>query len=127
MKKTKIKTAHIIIIGCLVAAAALLCFLFNDIVRALGGTSGQGTVFEFKSDSGGNNGFSREAIVYTEDGTTFVSFTGDITTDGTAEISMLSDDGNTVLFSKTYTAVTTEKIEIEPDGIALSSVSRYFL
>lgn len=111
MKKMKIRTAHIIIVVCLIAAAVLLCFLFNDIVIR------QGTVFEFKAGGTVNNGFSREAIVYTEDGTTYVAFTGKITTDGTAEIALLSDDGNTIIHSETYTAVNSEKIDIEITGL----------
>lgn len=117
MKKTKISPSHMVISVCVVAAAALLCFLFNDIARAFGGTSGQGTVFEFKAESNGNIGFSREAIVYTEDGTTNVILSGDITTDGTAVIALLSDDGTTTIFSKAYTAVTSEEIKIDIVGL----------
>lgn len=124
MKKTEIKAAHIIIVVCLIAAAVMLCFLFNDIIRALGGTSGQGTFYEFKADSEGN-GFTCETIVYTENDTTYVSFSGDITTDGTAEIAMLSDDGNTIIHNETYTAVTSEKIKI--DVVGLTSDTFYIL
>lgn len=103
----KNRAAHIITVVCLITATALLYFLFNDILIR------QATAFEFKADGTGNNGFNREAIVYTEDGTTYVTFAGKITTDGTAEITLLSDDGNTIIHSETHTAVNSEKIDIK--------------
>lgn len=112
----KIRIAHIITVVCIGGAIVLLYFLFNNIFTALGGTSGHGTLLEFKADSDGNSGFSREAIIYTENNTTNVIFSGSITTDGTAEISILSDDG-TVAFSKSYSSVKSEKINIEVQGL----------
>lgn len=112
----KIKAAHIITVVCLGIAAVLLCFLFDDIFRAFGGASGQGTVFEFKTNGSGNSGFSREAIVYTEDGVTYAALSGNITTDGTAEISMCSEDG-AVIYSETYTAVNSEELDIVVNGL----------
>ncbi len=106
MKKTKIRAAHIITVVCLITATVLLYFLVNNIVIR------QGTVFEFKASGTGNNGFNREAIVYTEDGTTYVTFAGKIKTDGTAEISMIAEDGK-VVYSDTYTAVKSEKLDIK--------------
>lgn len=119
MKKMKIRSAHIITVVCLIATAILLCFLVNNIIIR------QGTVFEFKVGGAGNNGFSREAIVYTENGTTYVTFAGKITTDGTAEITLLSNDGNTIIQSETYTAVNSKKIDIEITG--LTSKTYYIL
>ncbi len=117
MKKTKIRATHIITVVCLIAAVVLLCFLFNDIFGTFGGAIGQGTAFEFKADGLGNNGFSREAIVYTEDGVTYIKFSGNITTDGTAEISMITDDDAEIIYSRTYTAVNSEKVNIEVTGL----------
>lgn len=113
MKKVKTRAAHIITIVCLIAASVLLYFLIKDIFGVFGGA----TVLEFKADSDGNNGFSRETMVYTEDGTTSVTFSGNITTDGTADIAMLSEDGNTTIYSKAYTAITSKKIRIDIAGL----------
>lgn len=111
MKKMKISSAHIAISACLIAAGVLLCFLFGNIVTK------SKTVFEFTPGGAGNNGFKREATVYTEDDTTYVKFSGKITADGTAEIALLSEDGNTVIYSETYTAISSRKIDIEITGL----------
>ena len=116
MKKMKNRSTNAIIITCVAIAAILVCFLCNNIFSAIGGTSGHGTLLEFKADSSRNSGFSREAIIYTENKTIDVAFSGSITTDGTAEISILSYDG-TVTFSQTYSAVNSKKIKIEVLGL----------
>lgn len=113
MKKAKTRATYIIITICLIATLIMLYFLFSNIFKTFGGA----TVFEFKADSNGNNGFSHEAIVYTKDGTTGVTFSGNITTDGTAEIAMLSDDHNTIIYSETYKMVTSKKIRIDVVGL----------
>lgn len=110
MKKMRIKATHIIAVICLGAAIVLLFFLFNNNTK-------KETVFELKADSAGDNGFSKEALIYTEDGMTNVTFSGNITTDGTAELSILSNDSAEIIYNKTYTAVDSEKVNIEVTGL----------
>jgi len=107
MKKTKIRAAHIVTAICIIAALGLLYSLFNNLF-----VDTSRTVLRFTADGVRNEGFSREAVVYTEDGATYVNFSGNITTDGTAEISMIAEDGE-VVYSDTYTAVKSKKLDIK--------------
>ena len=116
LKIRKIRAAHIITIVCFSATLVLLCFLFNDVLGIFGETTGNGTIFEIRADSTVNNGFDHETIVYTEDGTTNITFTGNITTNGTAEISLLSEEGIAV-YSQSFTNVNSKKINIEISGL----------
>ena len=112
MNESKVKITHIITGICLLAIGALLYHFIAGAFDGFGTTSGQGTVFEFRSNGDWNNGFNREAIVYTEDGVTSITFSGNITTDATAEISLVTADGNAV-FSRTFVAVNSQVINFD--------------
>lgn len=107
MKKPKIRAAHVITLICIIAALGLLCSLFNSLF-----VDTSRTVLRFTADGVRNGGFSREAVVYTEDGATYVNFSGDITTDGTAKISLIAESGE-VVYSDTYTSVESQKLDIK--------------
>lgn len=77
----------------------------------------QRTKLEFISENNTNVGFSRKETIYTENGITSANLSGKITVNGTAEISIISEDGN-VVYSDIYTNVKSRPIKLELTGLS---------
>ena len=119
-KTNRIRAAHIITGVCILAALALVGLIFTNNYWDFDFMSNGygGTKLEFTSNSGQANGFNREATLYANESITSVSFSGKITVDGTAEISVISNDDGNILFSETYTNVKSKGIAIEVNDLA---------
>lgn len=117
--KNKTKTAHIITIVCLLLAGALLVCLFTDLYKTFrrNGSGEYGTSLEFNIDTLSANGFSRDAALYTENGITKVTFSGSISVEGTAEITVTSDADGSVAYHETYSDIKSKDITIEIDNL----------
>ncbi len=120
MKKNKKFTILHIVTGiCILAAGTLIGFIvsngFGDF--SFDTIAGQGTKIEFASDSAWENGFHREATVYTEGGITSVAFSGKVTIDGSATLAIVSNNDGSVVYNKTYTNTKAEIIEITVDDL----------
>lgn len=113
MRINKKVAAYILAAVCLLIAGAVLYYNVSD-VTSLGfyNVGGQKASLEFISESDTDVGFSQEEKIYTENGITSVNFSGKITVDGTAEISIISEDGN-VAYSDIYTNVKSKSTKFE--------------
>lgn len=121
MKKVTKVAAYIITIICILAAGAVLYHIISTYWDfGFAGVIGQGTRLEFKPNIQGS-GFSREMEMYTGDNITSIIFSGKITVDGTADISIVSNDDGSVVYSKFYTAVKEEKIQLDVSSLAPDS------
>lgn len=111
--------AHIIADICILAAGALLYHLLSGGVWdfEFNMPAGLGTKIEFSSNSGRDSGFTHEATLYTEDGITCATFSGKITVDGTAMISIISNDDSSNVYVKKYTAENGRAIQIEVNNL----------
>ena len=58
-------------------------------------------------------GFNCETIIYTENGINSITFSGKITVEDTAEISIVSDDDGSIVYSETYSKVKAQTIDFE--------------
>jgi len=120
MKKTnKEITAHVITALCILVGGILLYHLITNDLQSeqFHIPDGQGTRFDLISDSGTRAGFNREAIIYTENGITSVAFSGKITVEGSAEISIVSDNDGSTAYSETYSDVKAKTINLEVTGL----------
>ncbi len=116
----KIRVAYIITGVCILAAIALLILIFTNNFGDFNFTSNGygGTKLEFMSNSGQANGFNREATLFADERIASVNFLGKITVDGTAEISVISNENGSIVFSEIYTAVKSKKIALEAKDLA---------
>ncbi|BDF70449.1 hypothetical protein CE91St41_23240 [Oscillospiraceae bacterium] len=110
-KKIRIRAAYIVAAVCLLAAGALLCHFFEF------GVHGQGTRLAFNIDNPAGNGFSRDLTVYTENGITRAAFSGRITVDGTAEITVAANEDGGVVYRESYTDLKSKTIEFVLDDL----------
>lgn len=83
---------------------------------------GHGTRISFTATE---DGFHNEASLYTEDGITEITLTGQITVDGTAELSLVSEKDGGVMYSKRFTDAAATAVTMEVNG--LSPYSHYRL
>ncbi|GLC83288.1 hypothetical protein [Lacrimispora brassicae] len=116
MKKTnKVIIAHVITWICIMAAGTLLYYLISNALQfeQFHLSNGEGTRFDFIIDSGTEVGFNRETIIYTENGINSIMFSGKIGVEGTAEISVVSDDDSGIVYSETYSNVKAQTIDFE--------------
>lgn len=104
---------------CLLLAGALLFSVGSHALASRGLTlaSGTGTTLDFVSTNVTETGFNRETTMYTENGITDVAFSGSVTVEGTAEISVVSDDGN-VFYRETYSDADARAIRFTVTGLA---------
>ncbi len=104
---------------CLLLAGALL---FSTGLHALANRGlalapGTGTTLDFVSTNVMETGFNREAKIYMEQGITDIAFSGSVTVEGTAEISVVSDDGS-VLYHESYSDADAKAIRFAVTGLA---------
>lgn len=120
MKINKVNIAHIITVICILIASALLYCISSNIFSGFrfDTRTGQGTTIDFISNDGAGVGFNRETIIYTEKGITSITFSGKISVDGTAQISVVSDDDGSIIYSKTYSDIRAKTIDFEVTGLA---------
>lgn len=121
MKKTTRIAAHLITVICILAAGGVLFHIISTCWNfGFAGVVGQGTRIEFKPNIQ-DNSFNKEMEIYTGDDITSVFFSGKITVDGTANISIISNDDGSTAYSKLYTAVKEEKIQFDVSNLAPDS------
>ena len=110
-KKIRIRAAYVVTAICLLAAGALFCRLFEL------GVHGQGTRLAFNIDNPAGNGFSRDLTVYTENGITRAAFSGRITVDGTAEITVTANEDGSVVYRESYSNLRSKTIDFVVDNL----------
>jgi len=118
MKTNKKAVAYILVVACLLLASVILYYIVSDVTGLSFDNMGeQRTKLEFISENNTNVGFSRKETIYTENGITSANLSGKITVNGTAEISIISEDGN-VVYSDIYTNVKSRPIKFELTGLS---------
>ena len=117
MKKTN--TGHIIMAACLIAAGVMIYYLYANVFKdfVFGETNDQNTVIEFNNENSVQNGFNHDVVVYTEDGITECVFTGKITIKGSAEISMISNEDDNVVYRRIYSDLDGTEISFKIDHL----------
>ena len=115
-QKNKIRSnkkieGYILVTIFLLLASAILYYIVSSITGlAFDNVGEQRTKLEFIYENNSDIGFDREETIYTENGITSINFSGKITVNGTAEISIISEDGN-VVYSHIYTNVKSTSIK----------------
>ena len=116
MKKTnKVIIAHIATWLCIIAAGTLLYYLISNtlLFGQFPLSNGEGTRLNFTNNSGTQIGFDSETTLYTENGISSIVFSGRVTVEGTAEISVVSDDDGSTVYRETYSNVKAQTIDFE--------------
>jgi len=119
MKNRRFATAHVITGICILIAGVLLGFIVSGNLGdfSFSTATGHGTKIEFNANNGWESGFNRQATLYTEDGLTSVTFSGKVTVDGTAELSIISNVDGSIAYSETYTDLNAKTIEVNVNGL----------
>ena len=120
MKKTnKVIIAHIVTWLCIIAAGTLLCYLISNtlLFGQFPLSKGDGTTLNFDNNSSTQIGFNSETTLYTENGIDSFVFSGKVTVEGTAEISVVSDDDGSIVYRETYSNVKAQAIDFEVTGL----------
>ena len=114
-KKNKVIIAHIVTWLCIIAAGTLLYYLISNtlLFGQFPLSTGEETKINFTNKSGTQIGFNSEMTLYTENGIDSIIFSGKVTVEGTAEISVVSDDDGSTVYRETYSNVKLQTINFE--------------
>ena len=119
MRKNK-RVACVLSVACLLVAGVFLYYIVSTITGiGFHNLGGQGTRLEFVS-AHNTRGFSKEKTIYTENGITTINFTGKITVEGSAEISVIAENGD-IVYSKSYENMKSQTIQLEITNLTPNS------
>jgi len=119
MMKNK-RVAYGLIAACLLIAGAFLYYIVSNITGIGFDNFGEhGTRLEFVSDHK-TRGFSKEKTIYTENGITTINFTGKITVNDSAEISVIAENGD-IVYSEIYDKMKSQTIQLEITNLSPNS------
>lgn len=114
------RVAYGLVAACILIAGAFLYYIVSDITGiGFDNFGGQGTRLEFVSDHN-IMGFSKEKTIYTENGITTINFTGKITVNGSAEISVIAENGD-VVYNEVYENMKSQTIQLEITNLTPNS------
>ena len=112
MEKANRRVVHSVTVACLLLAGVILYYIVvNTTGLGFSQFGEQRTRLEFVSEHS-TKGFSKQKMIYTENGITSVNFTGKITVDGTAEIIVSAEDG-TIIYRETYENMKSKSIQLD--------------